>query len=44
MIFVIMGWMKVLVTLLDIKLGLLHSKVDRVNLSLHRTHSSLKRL
>jgi hypothetical protein len=44
MILVIMGRMKVLETLLDVKLALLHSEVDRVNLPLHRTHTSLKRL
>jgi hypothetical protein len=42
-ILVFMGWMKVLETLLDVKLALVHSEVDRVNLPLHRTHTSLKR-
>jgi hypothetical protein len=44
MILVIRGWMMVLETLLDIKLALLYSKVDRVNLPLHGAHTFLKRL
>jgi hypothetical protein len=43
-IIVIMGWMMMLKTLLDVKLALLHSEVDRANLLLHRTHSPLNRL
>jgi hypothetical protein len=44
MILVIRGQMMVLETLLNVKLALLHSEVDRVNLPLHRTHTSLKRI
>jgi hypothetical protein len=44
MILVIKGQMMVLETLLNVKFALLHSKVDRVNVPLHRTHTSLKRL
>jgi hypothetical protein len=31
-------------TLLDVKLALLHSEVDKANLPLHRTHTPLNRL
>jgi hypothetical protein len=44
MILIIRGQMMVLETLMDVKLALLHSEVDRVYLPLHRTHTSLKRL
>jgi hypothetical protein len=39
MILVIRGQMMVLETLLDVKLTLLYSEVDRVNLLLHKTHT-----
>jgi hypothetical protein len=36
--------MMVLETLLDVKLALLHSEVDRANLPLNRTHIPLNRI